>query len=456
MIAALVCGRRERGSFPARNTFPLLGRPLMVYPILAALHAENVDRVFLTTDDGGIASIAGHHGAEVIERPEALCEPGVSLEAVVAHGVSEICRLSGVTPDAIVVLLANAPTVTSGQIDQGIRVLRADGTLTGVISVSAHDEFHPNYAVRLEADGRLRPYAPPVSATPGQVFFPDALLWVLRPDACTAAAQQPTPTGWLVDVSRDRVAALVHEGYGDVDYLWQIPLVEEWLRRHGFDEERTPYPPAIAQPAKKDSASGRDATNRETSTTRVLITTVPFGHQPRPLELLKSEGIEYVINPIGRRLTENELAAMVGDYDVLIAGTEPITAKVMDAAPRLRLISRVGIGLDSVDLAAARSRGIHVSYTPEAPAPAVAELTVGLMLSLLRDIPSADRGMRNGVWHRSMGRRLSAQTVGVVGVGRVGKRLIKHLTGGFPGIRIVANDLQPDLGFAAACRVEWR
>src|SRR5205807_5970997 len=86
---------------------------------------------------------------------------------------------------------------------------------------------------------------------------------------------------------------------------------------------------------------------------------------------------------------------------------------------------------------------------------AVAELAIGLMLALLRDIPSTDRGMRNGVWHRYMGRRLSTQTVGVVGVGRIGKRLIRHLTGGFPGVRILANDLQPDVAFGAACRVEW-
>src|SRR6185312_12743798 len=107
---------------------------------------------------------------------------------------------------------------------------------------------------------------------------------------------------------------------------------------------------------------------------RVLITTVPFGQQRQPLDLLEADGIDYVINPIGRRLKEEELAVMAADFGVLIAGTEPITARVMDAAPQLKLISRVGVGLDNVDLAAARARGITVSYTPEAPSPAVAEL----------------------------------------------------------------------------------
>ena len=112
---------------------------------------------------------------------------------------------------------------------------------------------------------------------------------------------------------------------------------------------------------------------------RVLITTVPFGqHCPDALDRLRSEGIEFVLNPLGRRLKEEELADLIGGFDLMIAGTEPITARVLARANRLRLISRVGIGLDSVDLLAARARGIHVSYTPEAPAPAVAELTLFL------------------------------------------------------------------------------
>ncbi len=121
---------------------------------------------------------------------------------------------------------------------------------------------------------------------------------------------------------------------------------------------------------------------------KVLITTVPFGDKNRlPLELLEDAGIEFVINPLGKKLTEQELVDMVTDYDAIIAGTEPITDLVMNKASKLKLISRVGIGLDSVDLLAAEKRGIKVSYTPDAPAPAVAELTIGLMITLLLGTP---------------------------------------------------------------------
>ena len=127
-----------------------------------------------------------------------------------------------------------------------------------------------------------------------------------------------------------------------------------------------------------------------------LITTVPFGDKNRlPFELLEEAGIEYLINPLGRKLTEQELADIIPGFEVLISGTEPITNHVMQRGKNLKMISRVGIGLDSVDLLAAERRGIKVSYTPDAPSPAVAELTLGLMLSLLRSTHLSNLRMHN-------------------------------------------------------------
>lgn len=188
---------------------------------------------------------------------------------------------------------------------------------------------------------------------------------------------------------------------------------------------------------------------------KALITTVPFGDKNRlPLELLEAAGIEYLINPIGRKLKENELAEMVADFDVLIAGTEPITDKVMSRASKLKLISRVGIGLDGIDLLAAERRGIRVSYTPDAPAPAVAELTIGLMLSLLRSVHVSNAQMHRGDWHRYFGRRIPEVTIGIIGVGRIGGRVLRRLAG-FGTPRILVNDLHPDLKVAPDLKLEW-
>src|SRR3954471_19163525 len=105
MIAALICGRADGDQFTGRNTFPLFGRPLMVYATLAALHASEVDRVFVTSDDEGMRRIAQHHGVETIERPSELAGSGVALKAVVQHGYDEICRRLGGELEALVVLL---------------------------------------------------------------------------------------------------------------------------------------------------------------------------------------------------------------------------------------------------------------------------------------------------------------------------------------------------------------
>lgn len=188
---------------------------------------------------------------------------------------------------------------------------------------------------------------------------------------------------------------------------------------------------------------------------KVLITTVPFADKNRlPLEQLESSGIEYVINPLGRRLKEEELAEMVVDFDVLIAGTEPITERVMARANKLKLISRVGIGLDSVDLLAAERRGIRVSYTPDAPAPAVAELTIALMLTLLRSVHVANLQLHNGQWQRHFGRRIAEVTVGIVGTGRIGARVLRRIPA-FGTPRVLVNDITPNLKLDPELKLEW-
>jgi D-3-phosphoglycerate dehydrogenase / 2-oxoglutarate reductase len=189
-------------------------------------------------------------------------------------------------------------------------------------------------------------------------------------------------------------------------------------------------------------------------TGRVLITTSPFGEaDPKALRLLEQEKISYTLNPFGRRLREEELAELIGPYEVLIAGTEPITEAALDLAPRLKLIAHTGIGLDNIPLAAARLRGIAVTYTPSAPSPAVAELTIGQMLALLRQTSTADRGMRQGLWNRRIGRRLAELTVGVIGVGRVGRLVIQHLQD-WPS-RILINDLEIDHEFSQWTGCIW-
>lgn len=188
---------------------------------------------------------------------------------------------------------------------------------------------------------------------------------------------------------------------------------------------------------------------------KILITTVPFGTENTlPLELLENQKIDYLINPLGRKLNPNELIEMVHDCEVIIAGTEKIPRKVLMAAKNLKLISRVGVGLDGVDLNAAKELDIAVSYTPEAPAPAVAELTIGMMLALLRNIHVANDQMHKGEWNRYFGKRIPEITIGIIGTGRIGGRVIRRISA-FGSPRILANDLNPNSNITNKLKIEW-
>lgn len=159
----------------------------------------------------------------------------------------------------------------------------------------------------------------------------------------------------------------------------------------------------------------------------LVISTSSFDieHNP-PLQQLLQKGARIVTNPHKRKLTEDEIIALLQDGATgLIAGIEPLTERVFQAVPQLKVISRCGAGLDSVDLTAAQRHGIAVLNTPEAPAQAVAELTMGFILSLLRQISAIDRAVRNGEWPRTQGRLLAAQTVGIVGLGHIGRRVAR-------------------------------
>lgn len=157
---------------------------------------------------------------------------------------------------------------------------------------------------------------------------------------------------------------------------------------------------------------------------KIAITTTSFGaHDERPLDVLKNRGYELILNPYGRQLEKMELVDLAKMAVGIIAGTELIDAHVISCLPNLKVISRCGVGMDNVDLAAAQKRGIKVYNTPDAPTLAVAELTVGIMLDMLRRISHVDRQIRAGQWKKLMGNLISEKKIGIIGYGRIGKKV---------------------------------
>jgi len=447
MIAIVLFGVGEQnGALAGRNMYPVLGRPLMTYPLLAARYSRQADSIAISTNSLAMAQVAHGLGAEAIMRPPELCTPAVAMGEVFRHAVTTIESRGGHPIDMLVVLLANAPVITPALIDRAVDFLAEHQDFDSVATVATHNEYNPAHACFISGKKELVSFlSPPLSRSIadwsrdklGDIYFIDNCLRVIRRSTLFSdVGSSRLPYPWM----GERTSPIVHQGGFDVDYDWQIPGVERRLRQYGFTESRIPYSdnaPLIVMPPTIAARTGD-------STGRILVTTAPFGEiDPQPIRLLEQHNLPFMMNPLGRRLKEEELAELIEDYEVLIAGTEPITERVLKRASNLRLIARVGIGLDSVALQVAREMGIAVTYTPDAPSAAVAELTIGQMLALLRRTMAADRGMRQGVWHRWIGRRLGQLTVGVIGVGRVGQRVIRHLQGWSP-LRILANDLVVD------------
>jgi len=156
----------------------------------------------------------------------------------------------------------------------------------------------------------------------------------------------------------------------------------------------------------------------------ILITTASFGNHPFPASW------NVIFNPHGRKLTEPEIGQMVEEYQPvgIIAGVEPLTRQVMLKSGSLKVISRSGIGLDSVDIEAANELGITVVNTPDAPTVSVAELTIGLMLCIIRRINTMDANIKKGIWKGMPGMLMKGKTVGIIGCGRIGTQVARLVT----------------------------
>lgn len=189
---------------------------------------------------------------------------------------------------------------------------------------------------------------------------------------------------------------------------------------------------------------------------RILITprslTAAGLENVHELDPLRERGYELVAGPAGRSPSEEELTALVSGVDGWLAGVESISARVLDVASDLKVISRNGVGADAIDLGAAAAHGIAIVLARGANSRGVAELTILLTLAALRDLPRANNDMKNATWARTLGREMPDITLGLVGFGAVG-RLVAQMANAF-GTRVLAYDayseVEPASGAAAA------
>lgn len=251
MIAALLLGRKGSIGFPRKNLYPVLGRPLMVYPLLAALKATKVDKVYVSTDDEQIMEITRSHGAEVIIRPPELASKNALGEDAYAHGyrvIKEVAAENIQEIDMMVLLHCNAATILAQTIDEGIEALRLQPEYDSAVTVSCYNMWSPLRARKIGDDGLLHPFVPfeafgdPATLncdrdSQGDVWFADMAVSIVRPHCLENLENGLLPQKWM----GRRIYPLKQAAGCDVDFEWQIPGVEYWLRQNGFSETTTPY-----------------------------------------------------------------------------------------------------------------------------------------------------------------------------------------------------------------------
>lgn len=180
---------------------------------------------------------------------------------------------------------------------------------------------------------------------------------------------------------------------------------------------------------------------------RVLVTARIFGHlSDDSFDIFRKSGFEVVQNPYrGKRLLENELLELIGGVHALLTGVDQVTAKVINAADELKVISKFGTGVDNIDVAAATQKGVIVTNAPGMNSDAVADMTFSLILSIARRIPFANDQVRKGNWPLIVGTEICNKTLGLIGLGQIGKRVAMR-AGGF-NMKILAYELLPDEQF---------
>lgn len=248
MIAALLIGRQGSIGFPGKNTYPVMGRALMEYPLLAAMCAQEVDEVYISTDSPDIIRIGEKQGANIIKRPAYLCTKEAHGEDAFVHGYKYIRDELKKDIEMMVLLHCNAPCVLPEQIDEGVRILRQHPEYDSAVTASKYNMYSTVRARKIGEDGLLHPFIPfelypedmQISCDrdeQGDTYFADVCLSVVRPRCLEDLNYGVLPQRWM----GQKIYPIKQWGGVDVDYEWQMPLAETWLKMHGFTEDSVPY-----------------------------------------------------------------------------------------------------------------------------------------------------------------------------------------------------------------------
>ena len=240
MICSLILGRQGSVGFPGKNKYLIRGKPICWYPMAAAASNRLISHHFISTDDPELADIGKGLGFNLIERPPSLSTNEALGEDAYVHGHNAIKDKFNLSPELLVLLFCNAPTVTTEQITDGINLLLADESADSAVTVSRYNMYSPSRARRIGRAGNLEPFVSsdqqansggPITCdrnSQGDVWFADVALSVIRSRNLDNLSDGLPPQRWM----GRRILPLFNDAGLDIDYEWQLGQIEWWLRRN--------------------------------------------------------------------------------------------------------------------------------------------------------------------------------------------------------------------------------
>ncbi|KJR43923.1 acylneuraminate cytidylyltransferase [Candidatus Magnetoovum chiemensis] len=240
MIPALMLGRKGSTGLPGKNVMTVCNRPLMEWPLIAAKNSNYVDVIYISTDDEQIKEIGLRNGCIIIDRPDYLCTKEALGEHAYLHGYNFIKQSNRDKEiEMIVLLFCNAATISSELINKGIEALRQNKHLDSAVTVSEYNMWSPLRARRADKDGLLKPFVPfetfgdPKTLncdrdSQGSVLFADMGVSIVKPHCLDNMEDGMLPQKWM----GKNIYPIQNWGGCDIDYEWQVPQVEYWLKKH--------------------------------------------------------------------------------------------------------------------------------------------------------------------------------------------------------------------------------
>ena len=244
MICALMMGRSGSIGFPEKNIKKVLGRHLFEYPLIASKNSKYIDKIFVSTDYPIITRVSKKYGAIHIKRPKKLANNKALGEHVYEHGYFEIKKILNLDVKHIefmILLMANAPTITGKLIDKGINILRRNKNLDSAVTTSIYNMWSPLRARKISNRNLLKPFVPfktfgnPKTLncdrdSQGDVYYADMSVSIVRPRCLENIKEGLLPQKWM----GKKITSIRSWGGCDVDYEWQLPMVEFWLKKNGY------------------------------------------------------------------------------------------------------------------------------------------------------------------------------------------------------------------------------